>query len=152
MQIHRSNFTQHLSRSCYDTQEQQHTLFLSRTDHSDLAESYARFLCRSERYIEDTDRFPGWKGELPVPLMDFQGANKSDASAPPMLTIGVGANGKVRCHGHDLSSHASAHAACIRVDQDREVPVAVVENADTHFPVPSRVCGLPFLIYAIQRQ
>ncbi len=76
-------------------------LSLSRRDHSALAQSYARFFCRSERYIEDTDRFPGWKGELPVPLIDVQGANKSDASAPPMLTIGLGANGKVRSHGYD---------------------------------------------------
>ncbi len=50
---------------------------------------------KSERYIEDTDRFPGWKGELPVPILDFK--NGSDAgAAPASLTIGVGANGKVR--------------------------------------------------------
>ena len=49
---------------------------------------------RSDRYIEDTDRFPGWKGELPVPIQDFR--NKTDAGeAPAALTIGVGANGKV---------------------------------------------------------
>ena len=50
---------------------------------------------RSERYIEDTDRFPGWKGELPVPIMDFKENNSTDASAPPLLTIGLGADGKV---------------------------------------------------------
>jgi len=49
---------------------------------------------RSDRYIEDTDRFPGWKGELPVPIQDFK--NTSDAGgAPASLTIGVGADGKV---------------------------------------------------------
>ena len=51
---------------------------------------------KPERYIEDTDRFPGWKGELPVPIQDFK--NGSDAgAAPASLTIGVGANGKVQC-------------------------------------------------------
>ena len=46
---------------------------------------------KSERYIEDTDRFPGWKGELPVPIQDF----RNESAAPAGLTIGVGADGKV---------------------------------------------------------
>jgi hypothetical protein len=50
---------------------------------------------RTERYIEDTDRFPGWKGELPVPIQDFLNANSSSGQAPAALTIGVGADGKV---------------------------------------------------------
>ncbi|BDA51130.1 probable prolyl 4-hydroxylase 7 [Coccomyxa sp. Obi] len=68
----------------------------------------------SERYIEDTDRFPGWKGELPVPLMDFQGANKSDASAPPMLTIGVGANGKEEWRGEVVEVSWSPRAFLLK--------------------------------------
>ena len=61
---------------------------------------------RSERYIEDTDRFPGWKGELPVPIQDFR--NGSDAGeAPASLTIGVGANGKV----------AHSQCSCIKLQQ-----------------------------------
>ena len=46
---------------------------------------------KSERYIEDTDRFPGWKGELPVPIQDY----RNESAAPTALTIGVGADGKV---------------------------------------------------------
>ena len=55
-------------------------------------------LRRSERYIEDIDRFPGWKGELPVPILDFEDSNNTDASASPFLTIGFGADGKVLSH------------------------------------------------------
>ena len=45
-----------------------------------------------ERYIEDTDRFPGWKGELPS-LIDE--ATKALSQKPTGKTIGYGENGKV---------------------------------------------------------
>ena len=65
--------------------------------------SLCRAVCRTERYIEDTDRFPGWKGELPSPLKDSQeGAQAAkaanDSQAPAALTMGVGSDGKVDIH------------------------------------------------------
>lgn len=46
-----------------------------------------------ERYIEDTDRFPGWKGELPSDTV----AKASEALSQTATgkTIGFGENGKV---------------------------------------------------------
>lgn len=45
-------------------------------------------------YIEDTDRFPGWKGELP------NKAHKPNAvdQAPTGDTVGFGELGKVSIH------------------------------------------------------
>lgn len=42
----------------------------------------ARAVGKSEVYIEDTDRFPGWKGELP----------KAELAGP---TLGYGESGEV---------------------------------------------------------
>lgn len=49
------------------------------------------FLLVSLEYIEDTDRFPGWKGELPNKV------GKPDAmdQAPTGNTVGFGELGKV---------------------------------------------------------
>lgn len=64
---------------------------------------------KAERYIEDTDRFPGWKGELPVPIQDFR--NGSDAgAAPASLTIGVGADGKVHLYSIPPYIEAAGYA------------------------------------------
>ena len=64
---------------------------------------------KPERYIEDTDRFPGWKGELPVPIQDFKNASDAGA-APASLTIGVGANGKVHSSLICPYTKAAGHA------------------------------------------
>ena len=42
----------------------------------------------ANEYIEDTDRFPGWKGELP----------QQQPLADDPATIGFGESGKVLCH------------------------------------------------------
>ncbi|EIE19822.1 hypothetical protein COCSUDRAFT_25518 [Coccomyxa subellipsoidea C-169] len=68
----------------------------------------------SERYIEDTDRFPGWKGELPVPIMDFKESNDSDPSAPPLLTIGLGADGKEEWRGEVIEVSWSPRAFLLK--------------------------------------
>ena len=47
----------------------------------------------NERYIEDTDRFPGWKGELPSNMVDE--ATKALSQHPTGKTVGYGENGKV---------------------------------------------------------
>ena len=47
----------------------------------------------NERYIEDTDRFPGWKGELPSNVVDE--ATKALSQHPTGKTVGYGENGKV---------------------------------------------------------
>ena len=76
--------------------------------------------CRTERYIEDTDRFPGWKGELPSPVKDDQeGAHApkagNDSQAPAALTMGVGVDGKVGMHPcHVLPQHG-AQCSCMLV-------------------------------------
>lgn len=49
----------------------------------------------ANEYIEDTDRFPGWKGELP----------QQQPLADDPATIGFGESGKV--------SDANRHAACM---------------------------------------
>ena len=46
-----------------------------------------------ERYIEDTDRFPGWKGELPGNVIDE--ATKALSQHPTGKTVGYGENGQV---------------------------------------------------------
>lgn len=49
-------------------------------------------LGEGERYIEDTDRFPGWKGELPSAIDE---ATKALSQIPTGKTVGYGENGKV---------------------------------------------------------
>ena len=53
----------------------------------------------SLEYIEDTDRFPGWRGELPNKLV------KPDAldQAPTGNTVGFGELGKVKTDTHTFS-------------------------------------------------
>jgi hypothetical protein len=46
-----------------------------------------------ERYIEDTDRFPGWKGELPG---HNPGQPKALSQEKTGMTVGYGENGVVR--------------------------------------------------------
>ena len=46
-----------------------------------------------ERYIEDTDRFPGWKGELPNNPVDQEQALSQQSTG---RTTGYGEGGKVR--------------------------------------------------------
>lgn len=47
-----------------------------------------------ERYIEDTDRFPGWKGELPSTVIDE--ATRALSQQPTGKEVGYGENGKVQ--------------------------------------------------------
>ena len=59
-----------------------------------LAALLAGFAAAEERYIEDTDRFPGWKGELPNnPADQLTQALSQQATGK---TVGFGENGKVR--------------------------------------------------------
>ena len=72
---------------------------------------------RTERYIEDTDRFPGWKGELPSPLKDSQEAAQpakaaNDSQAPVPLTMGVGSDGKVGVHPSAWCQKLPQHGTC----------------------------------------
>ena len=46
-----------------------------------------------ERYISDNDRFPGWKGELPVDVTDQLSQALSQKTTGK--TTGFGENGKV---------------------------------------------------------
>lgn len=48
----------------------------------------------TNEYIEDTDRFPGWKGELP---------QQQPLAADP-ATIGYGESGKVRARGASVQT------------------------------------------------
>ena len=48
---------------------------------------------RAERYIENSDRFPGWKGELPAePGIK---PNQTQAQTAPDNTVGFGELGQV---------------------------------------------------------
>ena len=50
-----------------------------------------------ERYIEDNDRFPGWKGELPgVGGGDSGGQPKALSQDRTGVTVGYGEDGVVR--------------------------------------------------------
>ena len=50
-----------------------------------------------ERYIEDNDRFPGWKGELPgVGGGESGGQPKALSQDRTGVTVGYGENGVVR--------------------------------------------------------
>ena len=52
-----------------------------------------------ERYIEDTDRFPGWKGELPGNNPGQPQALSQDKTG---VTVGYGENGVVRLSPQEL--------------------------------------------------
>lgn len=70
-----------------------------------------------ERYIEDTDRFPGWKGELPSDTVDRSSLALSQKATGK--TVGFGENGKVRFGGAfpiiaPLSFHSS-RPSCLLV-------------------------------------
>lgn len=48
-------------------------------------------LASANRYIEDTDHFPGWKGELPTEPV----VHKALSQHPTGETVGYGEDGKV---------------------------------------------------------
>ena len=52
---------------------------------------------RASRYVEDTDRFPGWKGALPMPGEKPAAAGKEAALSQDAkgVTLALGNNGSV---------------------------------------------------------
>lgn len=46
-------------------------------------------------YVADADRFPGWKGELPIPSKDRPMAGGKNASTLPGLAVSFGEPNKV---------------------------------------------------------
>ena len=63
----------------------------------------------ASRYVEDTDRFPGWKGALPMPGEKPAAAGKEAALSQDAkgVTLALGDAGSVRLPAPLLLSHLS---------------------------------------------